>query len=57
MSKESTKQCPRCGNTHLGLLYSLNLKYCSDCHIYMRWELDAGQVPLLSPSSHAGHEQ
>lgn len=43
----STKACPQCGNDRLARLFSLNLKACTDCGIYIRWELDDGQKPLL----------
>ena len=45
----TTKKCPNCGNTHLGILRSYNLKVCVDCtpFTYIKWELDPGQKPLL----------
>lgn len=52
--KQTTKSCPECGNTHLGLLRSQNLKLCnnykqhSDKKIkYIPWPLDEGQKPLV----------
>jgi len=47
MSKITTKECPNCGNTHLILLSTLNLKLCSDCQTEIPWYLDKGQKPLL----------
>lgn len=43
----STKQCPRCGNAHLGLIRTQFLKFCPDCDLWMAWNLDPGQKPLL----------
>ena len=47
MDKQSTKQCPQCGNVHLVKMTSYNKKYCSDCGIYINWSLDENQKPLL----------
>lgn len=44
--KETTKCCPKCGNTYLILLRSLNLKYCTDCHTEIPWYLEPDQKPL-----------
>lgn len=44
--RETTKACPRCGNTYLILLRSLNQKHCSDCNLAIPWYLDPGQRPL-----------
>lgn len=41
----STKSCG-CGNTHLALLRTLNLKYCVDCNNWIPWPLAPGQKPL-----------
>ena len=46
--KETTKECPNCGNTHLILLTSLQLKLCTDCRTEIPWYLDEGQKPLLT---------
>jgi len=43
-----TKKCPKCGNEHLGLLFTLYLKICVDCGYQIKWELDKGQKPLLA---------
>ena len=44
--KQTTKQCPKCGNTCLILLRSLNMKYCTDCDTEIPWYLEEGQEPL-----------
>lgn len=44
---ETTKQCPRCGNTHLILLRTLNKKSCTDCDTDIVWNLEHGQKPLV----------
>lgn len=46
-SKETTKVCPKCGNTHLSLFQSLNKKYCPDCYTWIDWYLGNGQKPLV----------
>lgn len=46
----TTKRCPKCGNTHLGLIRTQFLKFCPDCGTWMEWNLDPGQRPLLGPS-------
>lgn len=46
----STKACTRCGNTALGLMRTLRVKYCPDCGNWMDWPLDKGQKPLLEKS-------
>lgn len=46
----TTKKCPNCGNTALGLMPSLNLKFCPDCSTWIEWRLGSGQPPLLGPS-------
>lgn len=50
----TTKKCPNCGNTALGLMRTLNLKFCPDCDTWMEWRLDPGQPPLLGPSRKVG---
>jgi ribosomal protein L37AE/L43A len=45
--KQSTKQCPKCGNTMLLRLTSLNLKICTDCNIRIPWYLEEGQESVL----------
>lgn len=47
--KQSTKQCPQCGNTWLLKLYSLNEKWCNDCNPYVKipWHLEEGQASVL----------
>lgn len=46
----STKACPRCGNTHLGLIRTQFLKFCPDCDTWLPWMLEPQQKPLLGPS-------
>lgn len=41
--KETTKQCPNCGNDRLILLRTQNKKACVDCHTLMGWYLEPGQ--------------
>lgn len=48
MPKQSTKQCPDCGNTHLILVSTQNLKLCSDCGSSMTWYLEEGQKSPLT---------
>lgn len=50
MTKQTTKQCPRCGNTKLVTFPSLDMKKCTDCGEVIQWHLDEGQAPLLGPS-------
>jgi predicted RNA-binding Zn-ribbon protein involved in translation (DUF1610 family) len=38
-----TKQCPKCGNTHLALLSSQNTKLCTDCGAALVWRRERGQ--------------
>jgi protein-arginine kinase activator protein McsA len=45
--KVTTKACPKCGNTYLGLIRTQNKKYCSDCNTWFDWFLDKDQKPLL----------
>ena len=45
--KISTKQCPKCYNTNLLLLRTLNLKICTDCNIKIPWFLETNQKTLL----------
>lgn len=47
LRKESTKQCPKCGNVQLLLVRTMNYKFCSDCNLTIPWYLDEGQAPLL----------
>lgn len=46
--KETTKECPNCGNMHLVLLHSMNMKLCTDCRTEIPWYLEEGQKPLHS---------
>jgi len=46
--KGTTKACPVCDNTHLVEISSQMVKYCTDCHVKLKWSLDEGQVPLIS---------
>jgi len=46
----TTKRCPLCGNARLGLMRTQNRKYCPDCGLWMSWDLDPGQRPLIGPS-------
>ena len=45
----STKYCPKCGNTRLGEMATLNLKVCQQClpNTWFAWKLDKGQKPRL----------
>lgn len=47
MSKETTKQCHKCGSKVLMLLTSLNKKLCYDCGHEMPWYLEEGQKSLF----------
>lgn len=40
--KETTKVC-RCGNTHLVLIPTQNLKMCTDCGARIRWVKEKGE--------------
>lgn len=42
---ETTKKC-KCGNTHLVLLRTHNLKVCTNCNKLIPWYLGEGQAPL-----------
>lgn len=42
----TTKKCPKCGNAHLGLIRSQNIKVCSDCDLIISGYLDEGQKEL-----------
>ena len=44
----STKRCPKCRSAALILLYSVNLKICSECMTEIPWTLDEGQKSMLS---------
>jgi len=44
--KITTKICHKCGNTHLILLTTMNLKYCVDCYTWIPWYLANGQKPV-----------
>lgn len=44
--ERTTKKCPKCGNTYLMLLRTLNLKYCPDCNTEIPWFLEPNQPPL-----------
>ena len=43
---ESTKQCPKCGGVHLGLIRSQFVKYCTDCGLWFPWPLESDQQVL-----------
>jgi ribosomal protein S27AE len=45
--KQTTKECPRCGNTQLLLFTTLNRKSCPDCHIDIPWYVEDGQEHLI----------
>lgn len=49
MVKQSTKKCPKCGNTALVLLTSQNVKVCAEHikFIYIPWFLDEGQKAIF----------
>lgn len=50
--KQTTKKCPECGNTKLGLLPSFNLKVCINHKkfVWIPWYLEEGQKPLFGDS-------
>jgi hypothetical protein len=45
----STKYCPKCGNTVLGEMATLNKKFCtnSKCNHWFDWKLSKGQKARL----------
>lgn len=48
IERDSTKQCPHCGNTHLVEIRSQNIKLCNQCPGQeIPWKLEPGQKPLL----------
>lgn len=47
VTKVTTKVCPRCANTNLLLLSTLNKKICTDCDTIIPWYLEDGQRFLL----------
>jgi len=44
--KQTTKECPNCGNTHLIQITTQNVKLCPDCRTEIPWYLEEGQLPL-----------
>lgn len=44
--KVTTKRCPKCGNTKLLLLRTMNMKCCTNCHTDIPWFLDEGQPAI-----------
>jgi hypothetical protein len=32
------EKCPRCGNTHLGLMLTLHLEFCPVCDTWIRFD-------------------
>jgi len=44
--KQTTKICPKCGNTHLVHIATQNIKICTDCQLEIPWYLEPGQKPL-----------
>ena len=45
--KQSTKQCPKCGNKRLAEVRTHNVKYCMKCNVKIPWYLEPGQKTLL----------
>jgi hypothetical protein len=39
------ENCPQCGNTHLGLMLTLRLQYCADCHTWLRYVKNSSKSP------------
>lgn len=44
----STKTCPVCDNAHLVEISSQMVKYCTDCHVKLKWDLEENQKSLVS---------
>ena len=44
--KQSTKTCPDCGDTMIGLS-SVDEKICASCAKVVKWELEEGQEYVL----------
>ncbi len=42
----TTKECPHCGGTALGLIRTQFIKYCTDCWTFFPWPLDEDQETL-----------
>lgn len=51
--KQTTKKCPVCGNTNLGLLGRYNMKICVDHNPYVRipWYVEEGQTALFKETT------
>lgn len=47
LSSGTTRVCPKCLNTRLMELETLNQKICPDCGTKLPWRLEAGQKSLL----------
>ena len=49
MTKKTTKKCPECGNTHLVLFTTMDMKVCTSHkkYVVIPWYLDDGQKPLF----------
>lgn len=46
VTQKTTVKCDNCSNTYLGLMRTLNLKWCPDCNTWIHWTLDKDQKPL-----------
>lgn len=44
--KQTTKECPQCGNTDLVKIGTHNIKHCTDCNIDIPWYVEEGQPAL-----------
>lgn len=44
--KQTTKECPECGNTNLAKIATHDIKYCSDCNTEIPWYKEEGESPL-----------
>jgi hypothetical protein len=47
--QSSSKYCPRCGNTALGEMATLQLKVCQQCvpNTWIKWPLNKNQKPRI----------
>lgn len=43
----TTKVCPKCGNTHLVRLSTLNQKRCTDCGALIKWKKESGESDYI----------
>lgn len=55
--RQTTNQCPKCGNKELVRLGTLHCKHCTDCNLSIPWFLDDDQPSLyggvLKEADHA----